>query len=359
MNVRVELLKPMFGDKEATLVNAGDMVVSGFRYASGIEALRVKTPRAELIILPFKGQQIWRAAFDGRDITMGSIFEEPVDTQEYLATYGAFLIHCGMTAIGGPSPADTHPLHGELPNAPFQSAYLRVDPVAGSVTIGGTYHHKVAFSANYRATPEITLQQDATHIDVELNVENLRPKPMELMYLAHANFRPVDEGELIYSAPYTPEAVRVRESVPSHISPPPGYSKFIEALVDEPKLHHRFDPSLSFDPEVVFSISMIADENGWAHAMQRHPSGEADFISYAIDTCPMAGRWICRTPDQQGLGIAFPATAGVEGYLAEKAKGNIVSVPSGTSWFAKMRMGVLNKAETSGLAEKIDILAGR
>ncbi|GIS11657.1 MAG: hypothetical protein CM15mP115_08080 [Alphaproteobacteria bacterium] len=49
-------------------------------------------------MLPFKGQQIWRAGFDGRDLTMRSMFDEPVDTQVYLETYGAFMIHCGLAA---------------------------------------------------------------------------------------------------------------------------------------------------------------------------------------------------------------------------------------------------------------------
>lgn len=359
MATRINLHHSMFAEAERALARCSTINVSTFRYDGGIAALRITTPRAELVVLPFTGQQIWRAAFDGRDITMGSIFDEPVDTRVYLETYGAFLIHCGMLAIGGPAPEDTHPLHGELPNAPFQTAYLDFDEASGSVTLGGSYHHKVAFTAHYRAMPSITLGQNDTHIDVKMQVENLASKPMELMYLAHANFRPVDNGELIYAAPYTPEAVRVRQSIPSHISPPPGYSDFIDDLVRDPRLHHRLDPALTFDPEVVFSISMTPDDAGWAHAMQRHPDGVADFISYDTSTCPTAGRWICRTPEQQGLGIAFPATAGVEGYLAEKAKGNLVDLAAGGTWVASMRMGTLDPDAAARMAQKIDHVAGR
>ena len=51
---------------------------SAFRYDCGIEALRICNARGEIIVLPFKGQQIWRAGFDGRDLTMHSMFDEPV-----------------------------------------------------------------------------------------------------------------------------------------------------------------------------------------------------------------------------------------------------------------------------------------
>ncbi len=39
---------------------------------------------------------------------------------------------------------------------------------------------------------EIVLRPDAEHLDVPVTVENQRPAPLELMYLAHVNFRPVD-----------------------------------------------------------------------------------------------------------------------------------------------------------------------
>ena len=53
---------------------------------------------------------------------------------------------------------------------------------------------------------------------------------MEWMYLAHINFRPVDYGRMVYSALPTPEHVRVRLSIPSHIRPGPGYVEFLHEL---------------------------------------------------------------------------------------------------------------------------------
>ena len=127
MAIRLELYRSHFEEAEHPLVEIGEFCVSTFRYASGIEALRVRNSRGEIIILPFKGQQIWRAYFDDRDLTMKSMFDAPVDTMVYLQNYGAFLIHCGLTGLGDPGPEDSHPLHGEMPNAPFQKAWLEID----------------------------------------------------------------------------------------------------------------------------------------------------------------------------------------------------------------------------------------
>ncbi len=359
MSVRVPLSPSQFGAAPAEVAVMGKVTVSSFRYASGIEALRITTGRADVIILPFNGQQVWRAVFDGRDITMGSMFEEPVATPHYLNTYGAFFIHCGVTAIGAPGPQDRHPLHGELPLARFESAVLVLDEAAGTVVLEGSYRHRVAFSTNYTVTATITLGVEATALDFGITVQNNRAVPMDLMYLGHANFRPVPDGDLVYSARYDPEHVAVRRSVPAHITPPPGYAGFVDRLARDPALHHRLTADLPFDPEVVFSVTMEADADGLAHAMQVHPDGQGDFISYRTDTLPMAIRWICRTSDQQGLGLALPSTSGVEGYTAEKAAGRVTVVPAKGVWSAWMRTGTLDPAETAALRARIERQMGR
>jgi len=354
MAVRIALHRSSFEDRERRLLEVGEFTVSAFRYDSGIEALRVGNARGEIIVLPFKGQQIWRAGFDGRDLTMRSMFDEPVDTQAYLETYGAFMIHCGLAGLGAPGPDDTHPLHGELPNAPFQKAWLEIDEGGGTVTVGGSYQHTVAFSTNYLATARVAMTAGSALLGVSLAVENLKRTPMDLMYLAHANFRPVDHGELHYTASYDAKSVRVRTSVPPHISPKPDYMAFIEKLAQDPLPHHRMDPSLAFDPEVVFSIDMKADDEGLAHAMQAHPDGTADYIGFRPDQAPICTRWVCRTPDQDGLGIAFPATAEVEGYTAEKAKGHLIELAGGAVWNIDIKMGLLTAPEAAGLKDRID-----
>ena len=95
--MRIELYDQMFNEKERSLCQFDAFSITTFRYNSGVAALRIINARGEIIVLPFQGQQIWRANFDGRDLTMRSMFDEPVSTRDYLENYGAFMIHCGIT----------------------------------------------------------------------------------------------------------------------------------------------------------------------------------------------------------------------------------------------------------------------
>jgi hypothetical protein len=354
MSVRIDLKSVRFEANERRVANGGDFEITSFCYGSGVAALRIKNLRGEIIVLPFQGHQIWRASFDGRDLTMRSMFDEPVANVPYLETYGAFFIHCGVTAIG-PSVAaeDRFPLHGELPNAPYQAGWIEIDPAEQSCRIIGTYRHTVAFSFNYLATSTYELEAESALINVSLDIENLKKTPMILMYLAHANFRPVDHAELEYTAAYDAKSVRVRKTIPPHITATPDYKVFLERLSREPEIHHVLTPGLGFDPEVAFSIDMKADTDGFAHALQHLPDGTADYMRYRPAQAPKCIRWICRTPDQDAIGFAFPATSEVEGYSAEKKKGFYATVDGGKSWRVEMRLGALTRDEASAVSKRI------
>jgi len=354
MTVRIALYQTQFGESEKPLCETGEITVSAFRYDSGVAALHISNARGDVVMLPFQGSQIWRAAFDGRELTMRSMFDAPRATQVYLETYGGFLIHCGLAGLGAPGPKDTHLLHAELPNAPMQAAWLDVNE--DSVTLCCAYQHTVAFSTNYVATVSTTITSGSALMDVSVSVENLKSTAMDVMYLAHANFAPTDHGELHYSANYDPQSVRVRQSIPSHVTPKPGYAEFLEELAEDPTLSHVLEPGLAFDPEVVFEIDMRTGVDGLAHALQKHPEGYADYIRYRPEQAPLCMRWICRTPDQDGLGLAFPATAGVEGYTLEKSKGRGIVLAGGETWQIDMTMGHLTASETDAAIARIDAI---
>jgi hypothetical protein len=280
---------------------------------------------------------------------MKSMFDQPNATRDYLQTYGGFLLHCGATAMGVPAEGDTHALHGELPNAPYQKAWIVAgqDEKGRYVGLSGQYRHTVAFGTNYVAEPLVKLYAGSTLFDVSMTITNLKQTEMELMYLGHVNFRPVDNGRLVYSAVCTAEHVRVRKSIPSHVHPGPGYKEFLAELGSHPEKHNVLSPDLVFDPELVFMIDYVADEDGWAHTMQLLPDGKggiccADYLRHRPDQLDTGVRWICRTPDQDALGMILPATAEPEGYTAEKAKGNIKVIPAQGSWHFDLEMGVLS-----------------
>lgn len=334
-----------FTEREHALIEdaASGLSASLFRFDSGVCAARMRNRLGELVVLPFQGQQIWSARMLGRDLTMKSMFDQPRPTTEFLATFGGFLQHCGFTACGGPSKDDTHPLHGELPNAPFQRAHLELgrDARGDYLALGGGYRHTVAFSYDYSAEPLIKLYAGASVFTVSLRVTNLKRSPMDYMYLAHVNFRPVDGGRLAYTAQATPEHVRVRTSLPSHVAPAPGLREFVDALAVHPELHHVLRPGLAFDPEVVFFIDYEAGPDGWARTMQIHPDGGADLVRHRPSQLPKGMRWICRTADQDAIAIVEAGTCETEGYTIEKRKGNVKALAGGETFACELEIGAL------------------
>ena len=357
----IHLQPSFFSETEKTLGEYEGLTASVFKYNTGVCALRLVNEVGQIIVLPFQGQQVWNAEFYGRTLTMKSMFTAPHPTTEYLHTYGGFVVHCGATAMGVPTENDSHPLHGELPNAPYQTAQVLFgqDERGSYIGVTGSYQYTVAFNHNYVAQPRVKLYAGSSRLSLSMTVKNLKKSPMELMYLAHVNFRPVDNGQLIYSAPCDPEHVRVRSSIPAHIHPPAGYGEFLRELEIHPEQHNLLKPTLAFDPEVVFFIDYLTDQSGWAHSMQLHPDGAADFISHRPEQLEHGVRWISRTADQDCLGIILPATAEPEGYSAEKAKGNLKVLPPGGQFHCDIEVGVLLPAEAKKLQEKITrILAG-
>lgn len=344
-----------FAETEWRLASSGPLSATTSRFASGVCAVRLVNEQGELVILPFQGQQLWSATLGGRVLTMRSVVAEPKPTQDFLATFGGFLQHCGLLGVGGPSPADTHALHGELPNAPFQAAAIVCgENERGSyIGVSGSYQHTVAFAHNYRFHAAVRLYAGSTLFDVSISVENCKRTPMEFLYLAHINFRPVDNGRLVYSALRTPAHVRVNTAIPSHIQPRPGYAEFLAQLKQNPSPHEVLTPGLAFDPEVVFFIDALADADGWAHTMQVHPDGSADYVRHRPSQLPKVTRWISRTPDQDAIAPAEIGTAEPQGYLAEKAKGNVRQLAPGEQFHAQFDIGVLAPAAAAQLEDHI------
>lgn len=353
--VEINLRAVRFQAQPEVLLRMQGIEVSAFRYSTGIAAVTIATSVGEVTILPFKGQQIWRAAFNGRQLTMRSMFDEPQPTNDYLATYGAFLIHCGISAIGRPGPEDSHALHGEIPNARFETARLLAGSDADGpfLTLSGECTQARAFSFHYRFQSAVTLRPTATHIDVAVNVENLRPVPMELMYLAHVNFRPVDGGRLLDTVADDHAGIVLRGD-PAGLPIPEEHRHLMTAWAADPARHRHLRPETRIDPEAVLFLQCRGDAEGWAHGMQLHPDGQADFISYRAAELPVAVRWISRLGDQDALGLILPSTSGVEGYTAEKAKGGIVTVAPGGRYSFRYRCGALDAAGAKALARHIE-----
>jgi len=354
-HVVIPLLPKYFSESESILAEAGNLRASTFVYSTGVVGLRITNSCGEIEVLPFQGQQIWRAKFYNRQLTMRSIFDEPNPTTDYLSTYGGFLLHCGVIGMGGPSPQDDHPIHGELPNAHYQHAELVIgsDSDGPFMRITGQYQYSVAFTHNYIARPSITLRENHGRIHVEMSITNLKSSPMEIMYLAHINFLPVEGGKIIDTALEGNDYLHVTHVFKDLYKSNESYRQMIDGFTQDPEKHRDLVPGGIIDPEVVLAINPLPGKDGWTSSMQIHPDGAADFVTYKPSEFAHSLRWISRSADQEALGLLLPSTAEPDGYLAERAKGNLLIVnPQAEARFA-FDCGALDNSSAIELSKEI------
>lgn len=349
--IKVNLRAADFTAAETILAEGKGLVASIFRYSSGVAAMRIRNGVGEVVVLPFHGQQIWDASFHGRRLTMRSMFEEPVATTSYLHNYGAFFLHCGATAMGNVGAGDTHPLHGEMPNAPYLSASLLIgeDEDCPYMGLEGRMRYTQAFAHNYEALPRFKIHAGSGRMAIDLAIQNLKHTPMELMYLAHINFRPIDGARIVDTVPDSKEAIRIRTKIPAFFTATESHRQLLAALEKDPGLHRDIMRGRAIDPELVMGLDFKPDREGWAHALQLLPDGSADFVSFRPSELKRGVRWMTRTSNQDALGLFLPGTAEADGYTAEKAKGNLVVVPPNCEYRIALRFGALQRGEAEKL----------
>jgi hypothetical protein len=282
-----------------------------FVYDSGVAAIQIWNERGSIVVLPFRGQQIWSAEFDGVDLKMVSQFDEPTASFAYLESYGAFFIHCGITAMGDPGPEDTHVLHGELPAAPFGDCKLDLSSDGATLGISAMYRHRVAFETDYLFVTRYSLDSRSAMVLCEIRVSNMRAMPLGLMYLGHINFRPVEQSRRLTNQQSEIQISRTDEQyIREHLS------------------------GLMFSPGAT------------GRCLQVHPDGAADHVWQKPAELPYAVRWICETDRERAAGIALPATCLTTGRTAEHRAGRVPSVPGYRSWNSTFGFGRLSTDET-------------
>lgn len=354
-SVHVPLPRRAFGDVPALLARTDTFSVTGWRSALGIEMLAIESARGKVELLPYLGQMLWDACFDGVRLTMSSAFDEPRPAQSIVETYGCLAYHSGLLRNGCPGPEDDHPLHGEMACATMDSAHLELgaDEEGPFVRLGGHVDYIRGFGPHYRAMPSITLRADAT-IEMAMQVENRSRLAMDLMYMCHVNFAFVAGGVIHQGAPYTPARTRVRSQVPAHVVASESYLGFIDALAGDPAPSGRLDQPERWNPEQVLYIEAPATEpSGQTHAMLERPEGDGFFMSWRAEDFGHMARWILNGEDAQVAAFALPSTCEPEGYTAEKAKGNLRSVAPGETAAFATRFGYLTAPQTAEFAARI------
>jgi len=314
---RISVDLARFGKSRKLLLKVPGFEVLTSSYPGKVPCMRVVNARGRVDILPYKGMQIWRAKFDGRQLAMHSMFKRPDRARDYLASYGAFFLHCGITAMGDPGPEDQHPLHGELPSARFSRVFIDYAPDNQNLTIGAIYRHKMAFASHYEFRTEYALSTDDATIACKVAVTNLRPEPMHLMYLGHANFRPAAQARLLSNQVNASE---------------------IAARSDE----HATE-----------TVSSLAFPSGHvARRLQIWPDGSADYAWHHTDALPFAVEWRHESGVERAFGLSLPGTCTTMGQAREIAAGRVPTLSGNETWRASFGFGLLNAIETGAMLEQ-------
>lgn len=347
---RFALRPAAFDEVERACVEHGDLRATLFRYPTGVEAIRLSNRRGDLVVLPYLGQMIWSARFDGVDLTMRSIFAAPRRAKTIVETYGCFAFHSGLLRNGVPGPDDDHAPHGEMPCAAMDEAGIEAgaDDEGPFLRVTGSHEYAMGFGAHYRARPSVTLRAASALFDMAMRVENLSAASMDLMYMCHANFAYAQGAEILQEAPFSLQATRVRSAVPGHVRPNPDYLAFIDELAADPSGSRTLDDGARYDPEQVFYVEGLGtDAAGATRAMLLKPEGDAFFMRYRPSEFPKTVRWILKGGDQAVAAFALPSTCEPEGYSAERAKGNVRVLAGGETADFTVRLGHLDAGEAS------------
>lgn len=355
--VEVALRRSSFDAKERNMVRYRDLEASLFRYDTGVEAIRLKNRRGSVVVLPYLGQIVWSAAFDGVELAMQSMFREPRPAKTIVETYGCLAYHAGLLRNGAPSPADTHALHGEAPCAEMDEAGIAcgADERGPWIAVTGVREYAMGFGAHYRATPRVVLRLEETACDIVMAVENLSASPMDLMYLCHVNFAFAEGGRIVQPVPYTPEHVVTRTTIPGHITPAADYRALLDELAKNPAVMEVLNEPQRYDPEQVFYIRGVKPAaDGLVHFMMARPEGDGFTIGWDPKIMTHTIRWILANSDQRVAAFAMPGTCEPEGYLAEKRKGNVRSLAGGAKAEFVTHIGYVDASRAAGVAASIE-----
>jgi hypothetical protein len=353
----MSLRRAAFGYEERECLRYRGLAASAFRYDTGVEAIRLANARGSVVVLPYLGQIVWSANFDGVELAMRSMFREPRPARTIVETYGCFAYHAGLLRNGVPSAADTHALHGEMPCSEMDAAGVEcgVDARGAWMAVTGSREYAMGFGAHYLATPRVVLREGEMGLEIVMAVENLSAAPMDLMYLCHVNFAFAEGARIVQSVPWTPDHVVTRTAIPGHVTPTPDYRALLDALAADPARMRVLCEPERYDPEQVFYIKgLTPGADGLARFLMARREGDAFAISWDPASMPHTIRWILANSDQRVAAFAMPATCEPEGYLAEKAKGHVRSLAGGAKAAFSTRIDYIDASRAAAAAEAIE-----
>ncbi|WP_114766843.1 aldose 1-epimerase family protein [Vibrio rhodolitus] len=333
---KIPLYKEQFQAQKTLLAQSEHFEVFAFKYNLGVEAIEIKNSQGHLVILPFMGQMIWDAEFLDTDLCMKNMFREPKPAKSIVETYGCFAFHAGMIRMGCPTPQDDHVLHGEMPCAAMDFAWLEVSEE--QITLAGSYEYVMGFGDHYLATPSVTLGKDASLFDIRMAVKNLASVEMPLQYMCHINAAFIEGAVMTQNIPGS--AFNLRESVPAHVKPTQQWLAFNEALKGAPPVSTLDQPEM-YNPEIVYCLDNVAQYVDKAQ-FKMQVGNKTLVTEFSTQEFNSVIRWILRSGDQQVAAYALPATCRPEGFLTAKQKGTLIYLAPQEERSFTVRTGIVH-----------------
>lgn len=337
MKTRLPLRREQFHETPATLLRNETFHVELFRYPAGVEAVRISNPRGTVIVLPFYGQMVWDANFDGHSLTMGHSFKQPLPGSSIIDTYGCFAFHSGLLANGCPAEDDDHPLHGEMACARMDSAWIVLED--DRLSLEGETEYVKGFGHHYLAAPAVRLEANAARLHIEMNVTNLAGAPMPLQYMCHLNSAWLDQGRFQQSIPT--DAFQLRSSIPAHVKPTPQWRAYTDQLTCDPQAFQQLDQPQMCDPEIVFFADDLQQYGDEMQFELYSPQGFALMTRFSSQQFPHATRWMLHNRDQQVAAYVLPSTCRPEGFKAAQRAGTLIELASGEQRHFSVETGIL------------------
>ncbi|MEX3610824.1 aldose 1-epimerase family protein [Rothia sp. LK2588] len=345
MSTVIPLHRSLFTAAETTVLMSGDYTVTARTYDSGVESLTVRNSRGYVEVLPFMGQIIWDAAFDGISLRMDNMFRQPKPVSAIQDTYGCFAFHSGLLAAGCPAPEDDHPLHGEFPCAPMDSAELALHE-DGALTVRSSHEYVMGFGHHYLATPSVTLAPGSGLFTIGLRVKNLSAyAPMPLQYMCHMNYAFVPEGRM--SDNLAPGSFALRRTVPAHVHPTPEWERINERILSGEYDADSLAGAEAFDPEIVYFADDLPRQTSRAEFALTRPDGTTFVTRFDTAQFPVATRWILHNPDQKVAAFVLPGTSRPEGFLAAEKAGTLIHLNAGEERTFEVETGLLRATEAA------------
>lgn len=359
---RVDFVPSFFGDRPVKLIQNGELCATAFRYESGVCGLKLENECCSMVVLPYMGQQIWFAEFNGRNLTQKSIFDQPLATTKFGDNYGGFLLHCGLTNLNCPGEGEDYPIHGELPFARYQEAYAGIgrDEAGTYLAAGGTFVYRNSQEYHYAYSPQLRLYSKETVAQMHIDIHNRRSSALDYMFMCHMNWLAVEGSRIVYSAPKDKEHISVSPTEMEGDSPrAAAIREYGKRLMENPLIGDVLDSHTQcYDPEMCTAIRYKADDCGWAHAMEVLPPGDACYVGFDTGKLPYALRWVCRTGDEEGIGIALPTTGTNHSTRYQREHGLYNNLPPHSHDKLRFDFGYLNREQALFMERRINQIIG-